>query len=393
MQPIYIGEGRAFVRLRSGELLCVDTRSFDSIDYLLDFDVERHIIPVFRRFLRPDATVVDIGACYGLYSVIAATAIKDCGRLFIFEANPHTFSFLRRSLYANRLLNHPHVHLTNALVADRVGMGTLNFSREELGGASMSAGEHWGNQKQQVTVPLITIDSAVPTDSSVDLVKIDVEGHEPLVLQGMTKTIARSPSIRILLEFFDHMIERTYGVQRLLDDVGALGLHLCRVQADASLELVERNAQLQGENYCLLTRTPQLDVAPEVIVIAATKLLLHDRLAHLLHDGTIVYSAAANKRISEQDLFYGPYITIGPGNYAVKFAGNISGSLRIRFTHKCGELIHETTLNDFESPIPLRIDGYAHNFEIVGSKTQSLQQLALTAIQVTRLSGTPTGAV
>src|SRR5437667_38804 len=58
-----------------------------------------------------------------------------------------------------------------------------------------------GAEQQAVDVDMTTIDDFLPLDLAVDLVKIAVEGHEPMVLRGMEQTIARSPNIRIVTEF------------------------------------------------------------------------------------------------------------------------------------------------------------------------------------------------
>jgi hypothetical protein len=134
--PIYAGENRALVQLPSGEYICVDTNSFDSIDYLLGFGIEQHIFPVFRRFLKPHSVVLDIGANFGYYSVRAANVIQDQGWLYSFEGNPHTFNILRRSIYANRMLFHPRIKLVNALVGAERGTGSLYITDEFLGGSS-----------------------------------------------------------------------------------------------------------------------------------------------------------------------------------------------------------------------------------------------------------------
>jgi hypothetical protein len=42
-RPIYAGGERALVRLGSGEYICVDTNSLDSIDYLLRPERARHL--------------------------------------------------------------------------------------------------------------------------------------------------------------------------------------------------------------------------------------------------------------------------------------------------------------------------------------------------------------
>jgi hypothetical protein len=52
---------------------------------------------------------------------------------------------------------------------------------------------------------LTTIDAFLPNDLAVDLVKIDIEGHEPLAIRGMARTIARSPRLRFII------VSRSYG--------------------------------------------------------------------------------------------------------------------------------------------------------------------------------------
>src|ERR671938_171193 len=69
-RPIYAGVDRALVRLRSGEIVCVDTNSLDAIDYLLGWDMEADVLPLFRSFLQPDSVVLDIGANFGLYTAV-----------------------------------------------------------------------------------------------------------------------------------------------------------------------------------------------------------------------------------------------------------------------------------------------------------------------------------
>jgi FkbM family methyltransferase len=260
-RPIYTGADRALVRLDSGEYLCVDTNSLDSIDYLLGWEMEAHVLPVFRSFLRHNSVVLDIGANFGLYTAVSANVVKHRGRLYAFEANPHTYELLERTLYANRLAQNPNVIAVNAVVADTVGRRTLNYSPRYLGGATMSNVTQWGAERRSVEIAAITIDEFLPAELAVDLVKIDVEGHEPFVLRGMEKTIRRSPNIRIFIEFVEGFLAGTFGVDSFIDEIESLGFRICRMLPRFRLELVEHGQTLRGANFCLLTRTPEEDIA------------------------------------------------------------------------------------------------------------------------------------
>jgi FkbM family methyltransferase len=259
--PIYAGADRAFVRLASGEYICVDTNSVDATDYLLGWDMEANVIPLFRSFLKPDSVVLDIGANFGLYTAISGTRIRDHGRLYSFEANPHTFDLLRRTLYANRLVQTPNVVAVNALVGESGGRGTLYYLPQFLGGATMTNIEQWGEAKRSVQLEMITIDQFLPERLAVDLVKIDVEGHEPYVIRGMQETIRRSPNIRIFIEFVEGFLAHTVSADRFAAEIDSLGFQICRVLPRARLQLVERGQTPRGANFCLLTRTPEADIA------------------------------------------------------------------------------------------------------------------------------------
>ena len=260
-RPIYAGTDRALVRLASGEHICVDTNSLDAIDYLLGWDMEANVLPLFRSFLQPKSVVLDIGANFGLYTATSASRIRDHGRLYSFEANPHTFDLLKRTLYANRLVHRPNITAVNALVGESAGRGTLHYLPEFLGGATMTDIGQWGEAKRSVELDMITIDEFLPVGLAVDLVKIDVEGHEPFVVRGMQKTIRRSPNIRIFIEFVEAFLSQTVSADQFTAEIEELGLRMCRVLPRSGLELIERGQTPRGANFCLLTRTPEEDIA------------------------------------------------------------------------------------------------------------------------------------
>jgi FkbM family methyltransferase len=261
VQPIYAGNNRALVRLSSGEYICVDTNSLDSTDYLLGWEMEASWLPVFRSFLQSQSVVLDIGANFGLYTAISATFVKDHGRLYSFEANPHTFELLQRTLYANRLIQRPNIVAVNALVGDCAGRRKLHYLPQFLGGATMTDLPHWGAAKRSIELDMITIDEFLPEDLKVDLVKIDVEGHEPFVIRGMHSTIRRSPNIRIFIEFVEAFLAHTVSAGQFVEEIDCLGLRICRMLPGSRLELVTPGQTLRGANFCLLTRTPERDIA------------------------------------------------------------------------------------------------------------------------------------
>jgi FkbM family methyltransferase len=65
-----------------------------------------------------------------------------------------------------------------------------------------------------VQVPVVVLDDAFPALDRLDLVKIDVEGMEPLALRGLERTLTRHRPI-LLSEFHPWAIERATGSEAI----------------------------------------------------------------------------------------------------------------------------------------------------------------------------------
>ena len=259
-RPIVVGADWALVRLGSGEYLCVDTTTFEALGYILGREHEADVIRVFRTFLTQRSVVLDIGANFGLYTALSASIVRNRGRLYAFEGNPRIFESLQRTIAANNLYLNPNIVAANVLVSSQSGRGVLHYSANLPSGGTMSDIQLLGGKRHAVEVDMTTIDDFLPPDLAVDLVKIDVEGHEPMVMRGMEKTIARSPNIRIVTEFADSLLAHTVNPADFADYIRGLGFAICRVLPNFKIRLVPAGEALSGINYCLLTRTPEEDI-------------------------------------------------------------------------------------------------------------------------------------
>jgi hypothetical protein len=77
----------------------------------------------------------------------------------------------------------------------------------------------------------------------------------------MQNTIRRSPNIRIFVEFVETFLAHTVSAGQFAAEIQDLGLRICRILPRSRLELVERGQAPRGANFCLLTRTPEEDIA------------------------------------------------------------------------------------------------------------------------------------
>jgi hypothetical protein len=72
---------------------------------------------------------------------------------------------------------------------------------------------------------MVRVDDIVPPDRAVDVMKIDVEGHEFGVLKGAVEVIKRSPAIKIILEWSpNQMREAGIDPREICDFMQEMGL-------------------------------------------------------------------------------------------------------------------------------------------------------------------------
>ncbi len=93
-----------------------------------------------------------------------------------------------------------------AAVADFSGEVVLHIPPGHGANASRSAPVEFDCEER--CVPAVRLDDILPSELVVDLLKIDVEGHEAGVLRGAREVIARSPNLRLIMEWSQRQMKQ-----------------------------------------------------------------------------------------------------------------------------------------------------------------------------------------
>jgi FkbM family methyltransferase len=146
----------------------------------------------FSTHLTEGDTAVDIGACYGTYSVLMAAKCGQTGHVIAFEPDPYAREVLAKNLNLNPSIKRPIVEA--CACSDEIGEATL-FSRGGNAQSSLvrSAMEFSAAHKsEEIPVPLITLDSYLSERNLPEpsCVKIDAEGAEIRILKGAKKVLS-----------------------------------------------------------------------------------------------------------------------------------------------------------------------------------------------------------
>lgn len=205
------------------------------------------------RRLRPGMTVVDAGAYIGYFTVTAAHAVGDTGRVYAFEPNSAARDYLRRNVELNRLQN---VVMVPKAVSN--SSGTSRLVRDPLGPESfVTQGGAFDDAELIDTVSLDAFFSSCDWPA-IDLVRMNIEGSEHAALQGMTGLCQRNPDLEVIMEFNPRALARA-GVTRsaLTSTLSDLGFVSSYVIEDAGHPTPEGFLPAgQAVFNLLLTRRP-----------------------------------------------------------------------------------------------------------------------------------------
>jgi FkbM family methyltransferase len=203
----------------------------DPADYAVGHTVARtgsyepEVSATLRKLLPPGATFVDIGANIGWFSLLAASLVGPTGRVIAIEPNPRNVALLRQSAKDNGFDN---IDVVAVALGERAGAAAL-----ETDGSNGRLIPIEGPPSHAVeasfvvaTYPLDTVLNEVGA-TRVDAVKIDVEGAEPLVIRGSTRTLSESRPI-LISEFYPLALDSSpWGnARRYLAMLRALGYRL-----------------------------------------------------------------------------------------------------------------------------------------------------------------------
>jgi FkbM family methyltransferase len=180
---------------------------------------EQKVVAQVLAFLKPGDVVFDIGANVGLYTVLLAKTVGDSGQIFAFEPEAETCRHLQENLKLNEIQN---AKCFRKALGERTGQASL-FTGGVIGGGTLVRHEGEGQLGQVVEIAQgdeLVMTEKLPTPRAV---KIDVEGYEHAVVQGLRRTLAEPACELLCCEVHPAMLPSGVTPQAVLSLVGSLG--------------------------------------------------------------------------------------------------------------------------------------------------------------------------
>lgn len=185
-----------------------------------------------ERNLRRGAMVLDVGANHGIVSLECSLFVGTSGRVHAFEPSPAARGRLLWHLDINRVQN---VSVFGAAVGESSGRARLHVYEQASGLSALSSSGRPADRV--IEVETISLDQHCQTHAipSVDLLKLDIEGHELFALRGARQLLAEKRIAAVLFETGARTCRNAnVEPQEVLDDLHRSGYAVYSINADGS---------------------------------------------------------------------------------------------------------------------------------------------------------------
>ena len=198
----YVGDFTSITWITSGQRIFVDTRDLGIAQHLMFKGYwEKTSNQAMLSLLDAQSVYVDVGAHYG-YHVI--TAAQKAATVVAVEPNPRLHGLLEKSIRINGLRSKVTLH--RCAVSDQEGEARFVCPQDDPALGHLAAPDE---APDATLVRIRPLDAILLDLPRIDLLKIDVEGHELEALRGAEKTLAKHPDLKIAIEYAPGHIERT----------------------------------------------------------------------------------------------------------------------------------------------------------------------------------------
>jgi FkbM family methyltransferase len=182
-----------------------------------------------RRVVRPGATVLDIGANVGYFSLLVAQLAGPTGHVVAVEPEHRNLGLLRANLW-----RHERDDIVVLPIAAWSSRTLLPLVLSEF-----NRGDHQVRPDSEASgaqlVPAAALDALLGEHATVDVVKVDTQGVDHEVIAGLRTTLERSADPQILIEYWlEGMEDRGIDARGVLAEYRSLGFELALLQDDGS---------------------------------------------------------------------------------------------------------------------------------------------------------------
>ncbi len=192
---------------------------------------EKHELEIIKKFIKPNNTVIDIGANIGFYAIQLSKFVGKNGKIIAFE--PDTLNYLRLKKNCS---NYKNIQCLNFAVGTNKGILKLYKSVLNVD-HRLYPSENYTNYEE---INVISIDEYLNENKIIpNWIKIDVQGFELSVIKGMRHSLINN-NISIVSEFWPYGLQSSNtNINDYINELQIIGLKNIYLIEDTALKQID----------------------------------------------------------------------------------------------------------------------------------------------------------
>jgi len=187
---------------------------------------ERNVLQKLLSAIHRDEVIYDVGASIGIHTIFMAKKVEQSGQVIAFEPEIQSYNALQENITLNDLEN---------VISLNVAFGSHpheGFLRSEGGTADFTLTEETSDYNSGLKVNIVQGDDFVREKNLPlpNIVKIDVEGYEHQVIQGLGETLKTDICSMVCCEIHPFLLSKGITSDDVVDLLKSLGFSRIETQ-------------------------------------------------------------------------------------------------------------------------------------------------------------------
>lgn len=176
---------------------------------------EPHLTSAFKKLIKLDDVVIDIGANFGYHTMTMAECVGNNGKVYAYEPQKYIYNLLLRNIKNNNVTDIVIPQKIAVMDEDKVAQFTqVNWLADNQNMGDSYITNNIANTDNVLCQKLDNLNF-----DKVNLIKLDVQGSEVLCLEGMV-TLIKTHQPYMIIEIEEYTLNRFgYSSKKLIDTI------------------------------------------------------------------------------------------------------------------------------------------------------------------------------
>ncbi|MCF7973901.1 MAG: FkbM family methyltransferase [Phycisphaerae bacterium] len=168
------------------------------LDHTREFEATR----LMQQCIQPDDVILELGANIGYYVLLESKILSDKAHIYAVEPSAENVALLKRNVVLNAV---QHIDIDHMAMSDTKGTAKL-YTGDACNLHSL-VNESGDSTADYVEVPTDTVDGYLAGKRPITFLRMDIEGYEAVIIDGMQETLASPALKRMFIEIHPVKIE------------------------------------------------------------------------------------------------------------------------------------------------------------------------------------------